>query len=354
MANFQQDYLPEPESSPLTRFANEGGNTFLREGEFQSPNFRTGETGWKVTSEGDAEFRSINVKSIKDVFGGDGSDGSLEIRSGTTTINLANEKYTTRNYKNISITGTGKLAFSNPHSTGSFIFLKSQGDVILTSNTSENIDASGMGAAGGAGGTNADGSNGTTAFPLIDDNAHYGSPGTGGGGGAGGSQYGLNGLYTIESGRYNSLGLKLCAGSGGGGGRGSGGGTGGSGGRGGGALVIECAGILNVTGKISVEGAVGGNGSGANAGGGGGGSGGTCVVFYRSSVSTSGTISDAGGNGGSQGSAADNAGGGAGGIGGAGASGGSGSGAGGAGGGGAGSGSNGGAASTSANHYIQI
>ena len=67
-------------------------------------------------------------------FGGDGSDGALAISSGTTTLDCANKKVFIKNYSSISITGTtGKLAFSNPHTSGTIIILRSQGNVTLTS-----------------------------------------------------------------------------------------------------------------------------------------------------------------------------------------------------------------------------
>ncbi|MBI3887537.1 hypothetical protein HY310_00525, partial [Candidatus Microgenomates bacterium] len=80
-------------------------------------------------------------------FGGTGANGALVITSGTTTINLGGLAVFTKNYTSISITGTGKLAFSNPHTNGTIIILKSQGNVVLTSSDAAMIDASGMGAA---------------------------------------------------------------------------------------------------------------------------------------------------------------------------------------------------------------
>ena len=288
---------------------------------------------FRVNAAGDVNMTSATISDVaintKGNFGGDGSDGALTIASGTTTIDLANAKVTTKNYTSISITGTGALAFSNPHASGSIIILKSQGAVTLTSSANPNITLVGMGAAGGA-----VSSTGTTAVPLTDTAAHGGLRG---GLNTGGAIYANSGLYTIDAGKYRAFGLFLACGSGGGGGDGVG-----TGSAGGGALVIECAGALNCTGNISVAGATGSYG---------GGSGGSCVVFYNTATATSGTISDAGGAGGN---AANGGAGGGGGIGGAGGDGAGNQSGGGAGGGGAGSGGTAGAASTSADHYVQI
>lgn len=317
-----------------------------------TPKFSIGNSsGNKLTWDGTTLTIKGNL-TAKGVFGGDGSDGALSISSGTTTINLGNAKVVTKNYTSISITGTGKLAFSNPHATGTFVILKSQGAVVLTSSTNPNIDLSNCGAPGGAAG-----SSGTTAVPLLDSSTHGGASGTGSGGGAGGTVYGSAAFYTLNAGQYRAFGKFLCCGSGGGGGRTTGTGAGGSGG---GSLVIECAGDLNCTGNISVAGSNGTAPGGAA--GGGGGSGGTCLILYDTATATSGTVTDAGGTGG-QGTDGNQAGGGGGGIGGAGGNGEDGSvnngrGGGGAGGGGAGAngsaGGAGGASSTSADHYIQI
>src|SRR3990167_8668932 len=95
------------------------------------------------------------------IFGGDGADGALSITSGTTTLDCANAQVFIKNYTSIAITGTGKLAFSNPHANGTIIILKSQGAVTLTSSTAPHLDVSAMGAAGATSGT------GTTGIGII-------------------------------------------------------------------------------------------------------------------------------------------------------------------------------------------
>jgi hypothetical protein len=248
-------------------------------------------------------------------FGGTGADGALAISSGTTVIDAANAKYVLKNYSSISITGTAKLAFINPHPTGTFICLKSKGDVVLTSSTSPMIDASGMGAAGAPGipynsndfrgGTGSDG----LGIGLIKTK---GGTNDGDNGSLGGAVGELSLGSQLQSSRTV---LAEYADNFVGGGGGSGGcscssstsfGTTGKGGNGGGALVIECAGAwsFTTTGGISVAGAVGvapipvGGGGVYYVGGGGGGGGGYCAVLYSSVQNNSGTVTVDGGLGG--------------------------------------------------------
>src|SRR3990167_3160519 len=98
-------------------------------------------------------------------FGGDGSDGELSISSGTTTLDLNSAPIFVRNYSNISITGSGKLAFSNPHANGTIVVLKSSNNVTLTA-TAPCINLTGIGGAGGAGGTG-DGSIGSNGHSIY-------------------------------------------------------------------------------------------------------------------------------------------------------------------------------------------
>lgn len=270
------------------------------------------------------------VQSSIGAFGGDGSDGALAITSGTTTINLGGASFVVKNYTSISITGTGKLAFSNPAAGGTIVQLKSQGSVTLTSSTVPNIDMSGMGAAGGAGGVsnigfNA-GSNGSTGFLVKDDNNHGGVAGgdsTSGGttGRTGGVALSNLYLYTKVPASISQHYISMATGSGGGGGGGARNDSngvvanGGNGGNGGGGLIIECKGAWNFTvaNGISVAGAPGVNGTnysgdtfnGASSGGGGGGSGGFCIVLYNTLTANSGSVNTAGGIGGTGGSSTD-------------------------------------------------
>jgi len=167
----ETNIVPNPDGSTINR------------GAFASPNFITGTngSGWRLDSNGNVEandgvFRGELtaseltldgfIVSAIGTFGGDGSDGALSITSGTTTNDLSNAKITYFNYSTIAITGTGVLAFSNPHATGSIVIIKCTGTVTLTSSATPMIDMSGMGAPGGAGASvgasaNADGVIGT-------------------------------------------------------------------------------------------------------------------------------------------------------------------------------------------------
>ncbi len=266
----------------------------------------TGATGAKLFTT-PTKLQTYLGTKIK--FGGTGADGALSLSSGTTTIDLGAAKYYILNYTSISITGTGKLAFSNPHASGTIITIKSQGAVTLTS-TQPAIDASGMGGAGGTAGTGAGGAGGvgTNGTGILDSATH------GGGGGDGAPTVGARmttnaELYTKEAYHITRKSIFIYAGSGGGGGAGStntAGIDGGAGGRGGGGLLIQCGGALNFTGSVSVAGLIGvageNNTAGQGGGGGGGGSAGSCVILYNSLTSASGTITATGGAGGVGGS----------------------------------------------------
>lgn len=254
-------------------------------------------------------------------FGGDGSDGALTVASGTTTIDCANAAVVVKQYTSISVSAGATLAFSNPHTGGTLIILKSQGSVVIAGT----INASAMGAAGGAGGgPSAAGNNGTIGNFILDDTAtHYGglggtsgyNVGTAGAAGAAGAIYTNKYLYSNQSAGRLSRGLLLACGSGGGGGGGTvsaggtstTGGTGGNGGRGGGAVLIECSGALNFSGTINVSGANGTNGAQgtgsetAGGGGGGGGATGQAIVLYNTLTANTGTITASGGAGGTGG-----------------------------------------------------
>lgn len=249
-------------------------------------------------------------------FGGDGSDGVLNVSSGTTTINCGGSKYVVKNYTSISITGTGKVVFSNPHSTGTFIVLKSQGNVILTSSQTPMLDASGMGAAGGASVTNGGGiaftaGNSGTGGKSLFVTANGGQGGQSAAGGTGGANTAAYQPSIVTANPFAALHLLYV---GGGGGSGSASrsstanptATSGAGGNGGGAIYIECKGYWNftTTNGISVAGAAGSNATGPGGGqdgsGGGGGSGGSFVALYNFLTANSGSVTVSGGVGGNK------------------------------------------------------
>lgn len=307
------------------------------------------------------------LMSLNPQFGGDGSDGALAISSGTTTIDLGNANIVVKNYTSVSITGTGKLAFSNPASTGTLVIIKSQGAVVLTSSTLPCIELTGIGAAGGTGGQRNTGGGtavaataGTTAFNILDAVTHGGGAGGQNAGSTPGAALSYPEFYTTNANRLARRTINIVPGSGGGGGEyddsstggqdasggagagsvyaaggagveasagGNAGGTsaggaggasvdalqnnsiGGNGGRGGGALLIQCGGALNFTGTIYAKGSPGSDRVALSASGGGGGAGGMVVILYNSLTANSGTIDTSGGAGGAGGSALAGAGG---------------------------------------------
>lgn len=251
-------------------------------------------------------------------FGGTGADGALAISLGTTNIDCGGAKVLIKNYTSISITGTGKLTFSNPHSEGTMILLRSIGDVNLTSSQAPMIDASGMGAAGGVGfimtGNNGPnqqaigGSDSAMAFFIAKGSSTAGT---------GGAAYQDIKTTISSSNKWWEVQALIkyffawCGGGGGGAGARSDyppttNGQAGSGGNGGGCLIIECGGAWNftTTNGISVKGANGTHGSQVSdgddedVGGGGGGGGGFFYALYNSLTANTGTVIVSGGTGG--------------------------------------------------------
>lgn len=261
-----------------------------------------------------ATNKFVTQASLK--FGGTGSDGALSVTSGTTTIDLGNAALVVKNYTSISVTGTGKVAFSNPNSNGTMIILKSQGNVTLTTSGSPAIDASGMGSAAGAAGSgstaattatiartssmfntipgNVSNSGGIAPLSIITNvKGILMAPGVGGGGG---------GQYTAATDGAGGGGGASIINSGSAGGA-AGGNTAGTasaaGGRGGAALYIECAGTYtNTLATVSVAGLAGSNSASNGSGAGGGGAGGTLYIYYNVLGSDTGTYTITGGAGG--------------------------------------------------------
>lgn len=215
-----------------------------------------------------------------DRFGGDGSDGTLSISSGTTTIDLGGAAVFIKNYSSISITGTGKLTFINPHFNGTLVVLKSQGNVTLTSTVNPLIDLRGIGASASSipnfmvGGALCVGTDGVQGVAM--------------------SRAGRQGDLMYVNARFNRT---IWAAPGAGGGHNGGGGA--SGGIGGGGLLIECEGALNFTGTINSSGSAAQNGVPNNDAGGGGGACGIVVIIYNTLTLNTGTITATGGAGGS-------------------------------------------------------
>lgn len=267
----------------------------------------------KLNSSGKIDNSFLTVK-----FGGNGSDGSLSISSGTTSVNLGGASVVVKNYTSISITGTGKLAFTNPNANGTFVVLKSQGDVTLTSSTAPMIDCRNT---GGAGSASVSGSIGTLATITGNSghSAQISSLQTNGGeggwvhnpavGGVIPTIFGISSnIFTYILSKFNFLAFAGAGGGAGGvstGNAGSFNGNTAAGGSGGGALLIECGGAWNFTtaGGISVAGTAGSNGNSGGGGnttvaGGGGGGGGFGLALYNTLIANSGTFLCAGGSGG--------------------------------------------------------
>lgn len=258
---------------------------------------------------------------IRGAYGGNGSDSSLSISSGTTTLDVGAAQTYIKNHTTISITGTGALAFTNPYSAGTFIFYRATGNVTLTSSATALIDVTAMGAQYGTDGASnlgptkagGDGHGGTTNYsapggtapiksPFYDHpyargrilwtGAGGGQPGNGNGatssrgtGGAGGSS-GIN-----NGGNGGSFGSEVS---------GWPGGTNGTAGRGGGCFSLECGGAFNGTGTIYAKGQDGTASSQSNstAGGGGGGGGGRIDLSWNTLTANTMTLTVTGGSGG--------------------------------------------------------
>ena len=269
----------------------------------------TGATGASlvVTPE---TLQGSNISS----FGGDGTDGALDTSGGTVDLDLGAANVVQKNYTSITV-ASNNLTFSNKASSGTIVFLRSQGDVTISSGAK--IDATGIGAnaattgyvfynevipagvsvsssqsgasagttvsaadkktliydpssdtwkllrrslnlfcgSGGGTGSTGDGSGGVARGGGGGSGASYFN-GAGGAGGDGGAETGgakENGDAGVATGNIGS------GGGGGGGGASDGNtvynnGSGGAGGAGGGCVVIECGGSLIFAGEVDVSG----------------------------------------------------------------------------------------------------
>ena len=273
--------------------------TVVQAGYMQSGNFVSGSAGWKLSPTG-AEFQSVTIGGVvlttRGSFGGSGTDGALAITTGTTTLDLGGSLTFFKNYTSISITGDGKLAFSNPHANGTVISIKSQGDVTLTSSAAPMLDVVGMG------GT-------SSGVVFIGTGATSGTDSTGAPAGqAGGAAPTMRNDFNVAN--LSKFFTFFAAGAKGGNGvAGGAGSAGGTGGTGGGVLILECGGTLNFTtaNGISVVGADGTAGTSPTSGlalggtGGSGGGGGTFIGLYNTAGTITGTINVSGGSGGAGG-----------------------------------------------------
>lgn len=268
-------------------------------------------------------------------FGGDGTDGSLVITSGTTTLNLGGASVYIKNYTSIEISGTGALAFSNPATAGTMVVLRSQGSVMITSSATPCIELTGIGSAGGAaqngsGGGTVNGNPGSSFTNwgyqgnlIATTGGNFGSGGTAGGGGGAasavgngnngsgtGSNGGIAGVAPAHPVAVNyAFSMVWPALPGGGGGAGCNNSVnpaiaGTAGGIGGGGLMIECNAGLAFTGVINTNGGNGTSSGNGGVAGGGGGAGGTVVMLYNTLLGNSGTVNATAGTHGTGGASA--------------------------------------------------
>ena len=115
MSQFKQKHLESIPREPLSNISGEGGRSFLKEGSFESPNYATGEKGWKLNSEGQAELTDLQVSGfIKTVSIGQSiqsaidflnyhNGGEVRLDAGTHTLT---DDITL--YSGVSLVGSGR------------------------------------------------------------------------------------------------------------------------------------------------------------------------------------------------------------------------------------------------------
>lgn len=257
---------------------------------------------------------------------GTGANGALEVNTGIFDIDLGGQQVFIRNYTNIAITGTGRVRFINPHANGTFIWLKVQGAVVITSTATAALDASGCGSLGGVGMIrNAPGFSFNDQATLSTQANHLWSgwnvpaaSGTSGSSFGSSAQPQTGGAPAVSAitGIVGDANITLFRnklypmyiGCGGGGGGAVGGSSsvciGGNGGRGGGCILITAAtweftttNGISVAGLNGADSSLGGTGNRSVSGGGGGG-GGDFAALVGKILNNSGTVIIDGGAGG--------------------------------------------------------
>lgn len=295
---------------------------------------------------GDGAWTTLQGAITETEVFGDGSDGALNVTSGTTSIDAAGANVVVKQYTSINVSSGATLNVTNPAASGTILILKSQGDVTFAGT----VDLRNCGSTGGTAvtstktGTTGDdednGNAGTAVFNAFGQTRQGGAgngatptihaDGSGGGGGAnfdagtaaatagtvGGGAAGAAITTTVTA--LACGGIIIAPGAGGGSGgtavhleaytSGDFSGTSGAGGRGAGSLVIYCGGNYNDNGgTLNLSGTVGGNASKATgtstqyaiaAGGGGGGAGGICVALVKGTITQTGTHTLTAGGGG--------------------------------------------------------
>lgn len=287
---------------------------------------------YELPSGNEKEFLSNVAENNILAFGGDGSDGALNVTSGTTTLDLSTK--TVYNYTSITIASGATLTFSGGEAGQIVPVIKCQGNFV----NEGTVDLAGKGASGGAGGAGrdgwsvglaGDGEDGTGVGIFVD--ATTPDPGNLGTGAevtstTANASPGTPGALSAKNATYFTI-LPFNGTGGGGGGGGAIGNTGntagdgGAGGAGGLGILLQIGGSFNNTGTITANGQDGtvgqnsvGNGSSSTevgaGGGGGGGAAGSLVILYNNSLIASGTLTATGGTGGTGGSQTNTGGGG--------------------------------------------
>jgi hypothetical protein len=227
-------------------------------------------------------------------FFGDGSEGALNVTTGTT--NLAGEHW----YSSVNISSGATVAVtfaSHP------LVIRSTGTCTIAGTISNSVNAgSGLGVTGiGDFGASGGGGSGGTAAGTAGSNANFNSFTLNSGGTAGAASGGNAGNGATPSsqtykGLFSSGDPYPVGGSAGG----AGGSSGGAGGKGGGAVILVCPTInWESTAVINVSGGNGGASTANNVGAGGGGGGGFAILSAQTYTTNAGTFTVTGGTGGS-------------------------------------------------------
>lgn len=310
----------------------------------------TGIAATDLTSALEELDAELDTKATAQFFNaGDGSDGELNVTSGTTQIDCGNANFVRKQYTSFNISAGATVELINVPSDGVILVLLVQGNVTIAGT----LDLAGDGAAGGAGVTASKGTSGAENFLGANGSnpfnnfgqKRYGSTGSlasagangnvrAGGAGSGASTYtdgtdgqtvsstagGAKGVGLTQAmiNTMEQVGIKISAGGGGGSGgarlaksgtNGTVSGTSGDGGRGGGGLLIYCGGDYSMTGTITLAGqAASANstsdittsadpGRSVAVGGSSGGAAGCGVAFVRGTITDSGTKTVTGGAG---------------------------------------------------------
>lgn len=248
---------------------------------------------------------------VRGINRGDGSDGVLNIPSGTTYIDCNYQNIVVKNYSSIDIASGATLALENTAPNGTILVLKCLGLAEIEGT----IDLRGAGGKGGFAGYTDQKGDGFDGFSLSQVYCLGGKGAFDSNAGAGGIALttGIREYAIFESDNLGEIGkLGAFCGAGGGGGRkaaiGGNKGQGGRGGSGGGGLIfisskLDFSGTINTSGENGQNGEAKSGNSSSGGGAGGGGSAGLPMVLTNKIIANTGTIIAEGGDGGTGGNA---------------------------------------------------